>query len=76
MHAFAENGWEMEIEMGRERKQRRRRVLFLEVGMSKFPGTLMAVYDNDNMNVLHTVRLHHPRNERSSILRLRPRIFF
>jgi hypothetical protein len=52
----------MEIEMGWERKQRRRRVLFLEDGMSKFPGTLMAVYDNDNMNVLHhIVCAHHPR---------------
>jgi hypothetical protein len=29
---FAENGWEMEIGMGWERKQRRRRVLFLEDG--------------------------------------------
>jgi hypothetical protein len=47
-----------------ERKQRRRRVLFLEDGMSKFPGTLMAVYDNDNTNVLHhTVCAHHPGND-------------
>jgi hypothetical protein len=61
---FAENGWEMEIEMEWEGKQRRRRVPFLEDGMSKFPGTLMAVYDNDNTNVLHhTVRAHHPRND-------------
>jgi hypothetical protein len=63
------------METGRERKQRRRRVLFLEDGMSKFPGTLMAVYDNDNMNVLHhTVCAYHPRNERLTILRLRPYI--